>query len=247
MILVLSGTKDGREIVYKLLKRNKKVLATTATKYGGSLFKKSKNLKIISKRLNEKDMIDIIINNNIKQLVDATHPYAKEVSINAINASKKASILYTRYERPKINYKGVEKLSSFKSAAKRIDEINDNILLTIGSNHLEKFKHLNKDKLYVRVLPTQGVVEKCVFLGFKPKKIIGLQGPFSKEFNKAIYKEYSIKYILTKDSGLIGGTKEKVQAAIDMGVKILLIKRPKMNYENIFYDKNEIINFLEKN
>ncbi|MGO1819434.1 MAG: precorrin-6A/cobalt-precorrin-6A reductase, partial [Senegalia sp. (in: firmicutes)] len=86
MILVLSGTEDGREIVEKLLKNNQTVLATTATEYGGKLFKIHPKLKVISERLDIDDMIALIKKYNIKTIVDATHPYAAEVSKNAIKA-----------------------------------------------------------------------------------------------------------------------------------------------------------------
>lgn len=233
MILVLSGTEDGREIVEKLLEKNYSVLATTATEYGAKLFKTHPNLNLISKRLDKDDMKNVIAKYNIKSIVDATHPYAAEVSQNAIKAAKELNIKYFRFERKEIANESIDRFSSYEEVIKYLEDKKGNILLTTGSNNLDKFEDVSfKYNLYIRVLPTANVVKKCTDLGFLPKKILALQGPFSTEFNKSTYEFYNIKYIVTKDSGETGGTNEKIQAALDMNINVLLIDRPKIDYPN---------------
>ncbi|RKD30603.1 precorrin-6A reductase [Thermohalobacter berrensis] len=242
MILVLSGTKDGRIIIEKLIEKGYKVLATTATEYGGALIKEHHNLKIISKRLTENEMKHIIKEYGINCIIDATHPYAKEVSKNAINASKKTLVKYIRYERSKGEYEGVRNFKSFKEAADWLKNKQGNILLTIGSNNLEAFVNtVQKERLYIRLLPMSKIIKKCEDLGLLPKQILGMQGPFSKELNIAIYSFYNIKYLVTKDSGDIGGTKEKIESAKEMGIDILLIERPKIKYENAYNNIDKVI------
>lgn len=242
MILVLSGTEDGREIVEKLLENNQTVLATTATEYGAKLFKTHPNLKVISERLDIDDMIILMKKYNIKTIVDATHPYAAEVSKNAIKSAAESNIKYFRFERKKISYEKIDRFSSYEEVIKYLEKVKGNTLLTTGSNNLDKFENVNfKDDLYIRVLPTANVVKKCTDLGFLPKKIIALQGPFTTEFNKAIYEFYNIKYIVTKDSGDIGGTNEKIQAAIDRDIKVLLIDRPHIDYPNKYDSVRELV------
>ncbi len=99
MILVLSGTSDGRAIVDMLLNKNYKVIVTTATDYGGLLMEPNKNLKVVSKRLSPSDMKDLILKEGVKCVLDATHPYAAVVSQNAMDACERMNIPYLRYER----------------------------------------------------------------------------------------------------------------------------------------------------
>ncbi|MBS4538577.1 cobalt-precorrin-6A reductase [Clostridium sp. D2Q-11] len=246
MILVLSGTQDGRDIVVKLLEQGYSVLATTATEYGGKLFKNHPMLDTISQRLDENDMEKIIDENDIKILIDATHPYASEASKNAMKAANIKNISYLRFEREKINVKGIRRFSDYDEIIKFLQNKSGNILLTTGSNNLDKFKIVPfKERLYIRVLPTHNVIKKCNDLGFLPKQILGLQGPFSSEFNRAIYEFYKIDYIVTKDSGKVGGTYEKIKSALDMNVEVLLINRPSINYTNVATNIEDLLKSIK--
>lgn len=167
MILVLSGTRDGRKIIEILLNNGHNILATTATEYGGSLIKDHPSLMVISRPLDKNDMEKVIIDKGIKIIVDATHPYAREVSKNAIEASIATQASYLRYERKEGSYEGTIKVEGFSEAAQLLESRYGNVLLTIGSNHLHEFAKLpEKEKLFVRVLPTPAVIEKCKSLGF---------------------------------------------------------------------------------
>ncbi|KAB3539059.1 cobalt-precorrin-6A reductase [Alkaliphilus pronyensis] len=246
MILILSGTKDSRLIIKSLLAKGYKLVATTATDYGGELIEKHQNLEIISTKLNQSQMENLINEKTISLIVDTTHPYAQEVTENAINASKNLSIPYIRYERKQtINSVGT-RYSSYKEAAGALENCSGNILLTIGSNHLEDFSYLNKaNNLYARVLPTPYAINKCVDMGLHPKQIIAMQGPFSQKLNEEIYRHYSIKYLVTKDSGAIGGMKEKLEAALRCNIKVIIIDRPKTNYGNISYEIDDLVKKIE--
>lgn len=248
MILVLSGTKDGRELINILLTQGFKVLAYTATQYGKTLVNKHENLKVVANKLNSDDMKDIITEYNISHVVDATHPYAENVSKNAILACKQLNIEYIRFERKSTDIDIEEKLmfNNFEEAALWLKDKTGNIMLTIGSNNLKVFTSLIKtDKLFVRVLPTQKVIQMCEDIGLRPKNIIAMQGPFSKELNKALFNQYDIKYMVTKDSGNIGGTKEKLEAAKECNITTLVIKRPQIDYGIKYYDFDSIIHRLK--
>lgn len=242
MTFVFSGTKDGRIIIQELLKMGHNVIASTATEYGGQLIEHNPNLEVISKKLDKQDMIDTMRKNNIKLVIDATHPYAAEVSKNAIESSSYLDIPYLRYERKTTIINNVIKFSNYNELVNWLKDKEGNILLTIGSNNLDIFSNeLDINKLYVRVLPTTNVIKKCENLGFKPKQIIGLQGPFSKQFNEIIYKNYDIKYMVTKDSGKVGGTIEKIEAAEESGVKVLMLDRPHIEYPVVFNEIDDLI------
>ncbi|SHJ84163.1 cobalt-precorrin-6A reductase [Paramaledivibacter caminithermalis] len=247
MILVLSGTKDGRDIVYKLRDKGFNILVTTATNYGKSLYKQEEGLRIISNRLDYDGMVKLIKENSIKLAIDATHPYADKVSDNISKACKEIDISYIRYQRresslSKYDYM-IKWAKDYEEAAEMLARLEGNILLTTGSKTLDIFtSKLSPKRLYPRVLPTSDVLEKCEDLGFKPSNIIAMQGPFTKEMNKELIRKYDIRILVTKDSGKIGGTDEKLAAAEQMGIPVIIISRPEEKQGLIFNDVDKLIN-----
>ncbi|MFZ7120684.1 MAG: precorrin-6A reductase [Eubacteriaceae bacterium] len=232
MKLVFAGTKMGREVVQKLLDKGEKVIVSTATSYGGSLYNKQQNLTIISKKMKYEEMKEYIENNNIDEIIDVTHPYAVKVTENIKKCSKELKIPYNCIHRDSYfdynDLKGIRVVEDYEEACKYLMDKEGNILLTIGSNNLEVFTPINYQQLFVRILPTSQVLYKCEKLGLCPKNIIAMQGPFSYKINEAMFTELNIKYLVTKDSGRSGGIEEKIKAAINNGVEVIMIKRPNL-------------------
>ena len=238
MIWMIAGTKDAREIIDELKTYNYKLLATTATEYGKKLIDEDDNTKVIAKRLQKSEIKNLIKNEGIKIVIDASHPYADEISKNALDVCIEKDVRYIRYERESIYDRDIQtndilNFKSIQDACKYLYKKQGNILLTTGSKTLEIFTSLlDINKLFIRVLPNKNVVKKCEDIGFNPNQIIGMQGSFSKEFNKEMYKHFNIKYMVTKDSGEIGGVYQKINAAQELGVKPIIIKRPSILKDN---------------
>lgn len=53
-----------------------------------------------------------------------------------------------------------------------------------------------------------------------------MQGPFSRELNVALLRQYRIKTLVTKDTGGYGGFREKAEAAKEAGCALLVVERP---------------------
>lgn len=245
MILVLSGTKDGREIAERLKLKGIEVIASTVTDYGASLF--SDGIKVHKGPLDELNLIEFIYKNNIDIIIDATHPFSKDVSVNAINACNKTGIRYIRYERKSIYYGNAVIAESFEEAAEKCKEYH-NIFLTVGSKNLEKFKFLwaMGKNVTARVLPLSNVLKKCEDLGLTPKDIIAMEGPFSSELNYQMFKERKAEVIVTKESGVVGGILEKFEAAEMLGIPVILIKRPDVNYPAVITDVDSLMKDVTK-
>lgn len=230
MIIVFAGTKDGRDHVEKLIDSDEKVIVCTATSYGASLYPKHEN--IIKKYYHPMDIDEIkkiIEEHNPEYIVDATHPYAINVSENIKIAAKFQNVEVKRLDRESLLYKyksDVITVESYDEAAKHLESIDGNILLTTGSRNIEAFKGIkNKERLVLRVLPMKEVIEKCENLGFLPNQILAIQGPFSQKMNEVIYDDYDIKCLVTKDSGKIGGMEEKIIPALEKDIIVIIIKR----------------------
>ena len=123
MIWIIGGTKDSREIFEKLVEEtDRSILVSTATEYGGKLLEEyirknkdgKRKLKVISERLNEEQMKKLIQKESINLIVDASHPYAVNVSNSVIKVTDKMNVKYIRFEREMLDY-GSENIKKFDS------------------------------------------------------------------------------------------------------------------------------------
>jgi len=232
MIMVLAGTADGREIVKALASRGLRVLACAATPYGASLLEGSGALRISGGRLNGAGMEQMIEENKVAVLVDATHPYAEEVSAVAAGACRKKEIRYIRYQRlesPVRKHPLLYYARSYGEAATKAAELGEVVFLTTGSKTLEIFLEVAQRKgrrVVARVLPHPEVLQKCFDLGLAPADIVAMQGPFGYEINLALLRSYNASVLVTKDGGAPGGAAEKIAAALELGIPVVLVKRP---------------------
>jgi precorrin-6x reductase len=83
-----------------------------------------------------------------------------------------------------------------------------------------------KERVWLRILPNPEGLTACLEAGFSPKRLICMQGPFSKMVNSAIFRESGADVLLTKDSGAEGGYLEKVEAAHECGMTVAVLARP---------------------
>ncbi|WP_252230481.1 cobalt-precorrin-6A reductase [Clostridium sp. ZBS15] len=249
MIGFILGTSEGKNIVSLINKYTNDIAVSTATRYGGELLKELDIKSLNTKPLNEEEMLKWIQENSINILVDASHPYAQEVTKTALKCSKKLNVKYIRYERlgalENINAGEIIRVKNYEEAIDAISNLNGNILNSTGSNNFSKFLHLDfNHRIIHRVLPSYEVLKKMIDGGVEIKDIIGMQGPISAQLEEAFIKQYDIKGIITKDSGLQGGVLEKFKAVQKYNIKLIVIEKPKFKYELEFNDEESLISFL---
>jgi len=254
-VMVMAGTKDAVNIIKKLKSSGKfKVLATTTTEYGAEIAKTAGADEVLSGRLDEKGLTDLIKTGEIEVLVDATHPFAVSATKNAIKSSEITGVKYIRFERPGenlIDSNFIHKVFSFEEAALKVLEIagkNSRILHLAGVSTLNHVTEMvENNRIFARVLPSPDSIQKCLDLGLKQENIIAMQGTFSKKFNKALIEEYNISVIITKESGETGGTVSKINAALDLGIDVVIVTRPEvqeLKNKTVFSNINDLCSFF---
>jgi precorrin-6A/cobalt-precorrin-6A reductase len=237
-LLVLAGTEDGRELADALKREGHEVLVSTLTAYGADLAQ-AKGLQVRSGAMDAQILTDLVESSGFAAIVDATHPYALKVKEMAKLVCEKQSIPYLRWQRSPLDLEVhplIHWAEDIPAAALMAAELGQRILLTTGSNGLPEWVSLPalKDKmLYIRVLPTAGVLARCESLGFKPNQIIAAQGPFSQEWDEAMFKQLNIEVVVAKESGKVGGTLEKVQACLSLNIPLVFLKRPVSEGQNV--------------
>lgn len=245
-ILLFAGTTEGRELAEYLSGCNLHLTVCVATEYGQTLIEEKENLSVHSGRMDLEQMKKMIRDGfgvtsdfskkpTIDFLIDATHPYAEVVTQNLQSAAQQMGIPYYRCLREiaeeqscLAGYEKVIHAENTEQAIELLQGTSGNILLTTGSKELAHYAKINDfaQRVYPRVLPLEQVVKGCLDLGVLPSHLIAMQGPFSKELNLAMIKQWNIQYLVTKESGKAGGFEEKIAAAKQAGITVVIIGRP---------------------
>ncbi len=164
---------------------------------------------------------------NYSCVMDATHPYAVEVTHNIVLACNETGTPYYRLVREQSDGDAFLTVQSVEEAVEFLQGTTGNILVTTGSKELQKFTAL-KDfahRVYARVLPSAEVILQCKEYGLEGKHLICMQGPFSAEMNKAFLLQTEASFLVTKESGKTGGFPEKLEGAKGTKAKVIVIGR----------------------
>lgn len=252
MILLLAGTSDARELAIFLQEQGYRVLATVVTESAAHSLREA-GIEVNMGRLDSQQLATLAQNIQAKAIVDASHPFAEEASRNAMDGAGVAGIPYIRYERPRedpLSHSLITKVKDYEEAAEKASHHQGVVMLTTGSKTLEVFtqKLLGKPgiTLVARMLPRLDNMEKCQRLGVEQKNIIAIQGPFSRELNAALYRQFGATLVISKESGKQGSVDEKIEAAVELGIPVLLIERPSINYGTVFSDFNRVLQALKE-
>lgn len=224
-LLIFGGTTEGRALAEFCAENNIEAYVSTATEYGGDIIGKAEGLHILTGRLDSEQIAQLIRREDIGLVIDATHPYAVQVTENIRRACERTLTRCERLVREEsAPVDSGRYFDSVSEAVSYLKSVSGNILVTSGSKELSEFLPL-LDRCTVRVLPSEDITEECMSMGFS--RIIAEQGPFSEEENISHITASGAEYLVTKDGGRAGGFPEKVSAAKKCGAKLIIIKRPR--------------------
>lgn len=247
VIWLIGGTSEGRKLIKDLADLDIEIYVSVATEYGASLIEPQSNVTVMAKRMDLEAMCSFLKEKQPAFVVDATHPYATIVTETVQEACRREDCKYLRLVRPVGEAGNYTRVADFGEAVELLNHLEGKIFLTTGSKNLSDFVAVNdyQERIALRILPMQDSLSTALSLGYKPANIVCMQGPFSKELNIAMLKKFGSKFMVTKDSGSVGGFEEKVEAAEAAGAKLIVIGRASEEHgagysEIIAYLRNEI-------
>tara|TARA_B100000945_G_scaffold297242_1_gene276169 strand:- start:2520 stop:3317 length:798 start_codon:yes stop_codon:yes gene_type:complete len=253
-VWILSGTADGPVLANKLLKLNYEVFASVVTYKAGKSYLKNSKLHIITGKIKDKDeIISFIKKNKIKFVVDATHPFALIISKNLNSACNETNTPLLVFERKSLIKKSnkMNYISSIKDI-KKIDLEDKNILLAIGSRLLNETAsyYLNLGaNVFTRILPTHESISIAFGSCIKNSNIAILEPSKTSDctLEKKLCNFWQIDYVLCRESGSYS-QKNWERIINGSNMKLFLVKRPKLKYENsyIFSQYDSLINHINR-
>ncbi len=243
VVWLIGGTSEGRRLIKEMAKLPVQLYVSVATDYGAGLIEPQDNLTVMAERMDGAAMAAFLEEKKPDCVIDATHPYAVIVTETVQQACKEANVTYLRLVRPSAEAGNYISVEDFSEAVELLNHLDGNIFLTTGSKNLPDFVGVRNyaERIALRILPMPNSLATAIDNGYKPAHIVCMQGPFSKELNVAMFKKFGSKYVVTKDSGAVGGFDEKVEAAQEAGAKLIVIERAR---EEKGAGYQEIVNYL---
>lgn len=246
MKLLFGGTSDSTAILKLLKEKDIPVTSSVVTDYGKHLASQF-GQPVIQGRLTAEEMVSFIKINKVDEIIDATHPFAEIVSKEAMKAAELAGISYIRFERESTtDLSGAIVVHSIQEAIQMMNEKRyKTVYLGTGSKTLHLFVDgLQESRIVVRVLPTSEVLMVCEELGLVADQIDAIKAPFSKDCNKELIRRSHAEAFVSKESGTIGGIREKVDACKELGVDCIIISRPLVDYSKVVSNIEELAHSL---
>jgi precorrin-6x reductase len=234
-VWVFSGTGDGNALAKELASQGHTVVVSAATEYGGEVaLKDCPGVTVWAGRQGVEARRQALVKSGARALVDATHPFASLMSEQLIDLSQELDIPYIRYERPgSAMPENAILCDSMEQAAEQAMARGQRIFLATGSKSLGSFLQAPGAKgrqWFARITAEPEFMQRAIDLGMPRSHICAMQGPFSESFNIALWRDWGIDCVVTKDSGDAGGFAAKAAASKSLGIPLLVVQRPVVAY-----------------
>ena len=233
-IWLIGGTQESAQLAIALSGQLLPYVVSVTTPVAAQLYPKGAQVHIGP--LSPEEMSIFIQQQHIGCILDASHPFAQEVSRQAIATG----LPYLRFEREALTDR-LETTSDSKGLVKVVNSLDElinselllhqTVLFTIGYRYLNRFASLRQSsKLFARILPSSEAIAGTLAAGFSPKEIIAIRPPISEALEAALLRQWQITKVVAKASGNAGGEAVKRRVSAQLGISLILIARPQIQY-----------------
>ena len=248
-VWLIGGTSESAILAEAIAQSQIHCIISVTTESAKSLYPESEFLTVWVGKLEQYQISDFFNNYNINRILDASHPYAVEISQLAIAVSQTHNIPYLRYERPATvaqNLANIVYLDSVETLLTGDYLSQKRVLLTLGYRMLSQFTRWQDQAiLFARILPSAIALDAALKAGFTPDRIIAIRPPISLELETALWQHWNISLVVTKASGTAGGEDNKINLANQLNIPLIIIDRPSINYPQMTQYFQSAIEFCQ--
>lgn len=235
-ILILGGTKIARLLAESLGQKHKIIYSIAGATQKAKLPRHCQQIR--GGFGGAEGLGNYIQQQNIDLCIDATHPFAQNISRNAVDACNAVGIPIVEYARKAWQ---IESANIFKTEQDLIDSLpsNANILLTVGGQNIKSFLTLTQPVWARMIEPPK--LDDCEL----PKNfnILLSHPPYALDDEMALMQKHKITHLICKNSGGEGFA-SKLTAAQKLDVKIVMLSQPPSPHNIQFFSIDEIEHYL---
>jgi precorrin-6A/cobalt-precorrin-6A reductase len=186
-------------------------------------------------------LADYLRAHEITHVVDATHPFAVEMSRNAVAACAAAAVPLLALTRPAWEPALGDRwtrVSDIAGAVTALDRPRARVMLAVGRMHLAQFAP-NPQHAYLLRLVDPPVSP----LPIPEAEVIVDRGPFDAASDRALMERHGIEIVVSKNSGGTGAY-AKIAAARALGLPVIMIDRPPQPERPVALDANAVFTWI---
>lgn len=185
-------------------------------------------------------LIDYLSRQAITHVIDATHPFAAEMSRNAVIACAETGIPLAVLTRPAWEPQAGDLWKRVVDIDAAVAELNRpamRVMLALGRMHLTAFARQPQHHYLLRLVdpPSDVPLPDC--------SIVVDRGPFTALADNALMQSHKIEMVVSKNAGG-DGAKSKITAARELSLPVLMIDRPLLPARTEFATPEEVVRWI---
>ena len=187
-------------------------------------------------------LIEFLKSQTISGVIDATHPYAAQMTQNAAQACAALDIprlIFTRPAWVPVEGDQWQSVHDVEAAVDALGASPKRVFLTVGRLSLAAFRRADIHSYLVRSIDQPHASEMP-----RDTKLILARGPFTVEDETQLMRAERIERLVTKNSGG-AQTDAKLAAARALQIPVIMVERPALPESRVTYDLQEALAFIE--
>lgn len=178
----------------------------------------------------------------ISHVVDATHPFAAQISRNAVTACAACGVPLVVLERPAWRAGPGDDwtlVPDVDAAVAALPEAPARVFLAIGRQTLSPFSARPQHHYLLRLVdPPEGP------LPLPDAAVVVARGPFDLAGDLALLRAHAVSHIVAKNAGG-AGAEAKLMAARSLGLPVILIDRPALPPRHVLSTVPDVLHWLD--
>ncbi len=239
-VALIGGTSESRSLAAALSQQGIPWIATVTSEGGRRLYQDLPGQVIVT-HFSQESLAQFLQERQIRVLLDASHPFAQQISQLAMQVTAQLGIPYLRYERPSVELDPwVQVAPDWQGVLTDVVLTGRRVLLTVGVKALPLFAPWqDRCQLWARVLPES--VPQAVQAGIPAERVMGMRLPLSFEQELQLWQQLRPEVAISKASGEAGGLRIKQAVAKTLGIPLWVIQRPPLDYPWCSQDLTEVV------
>ncbi|HEU4577124.1 MAG TPA: cobalt-precorrin-6A reductase [Polyangiaceae bacterium] len=219
-VVILGGTSDGRQLAERLVLDPRYAVVLS---FAGRT--RSLQLPQVPCRVGGfggvQGLVQYLRREGCQALVDATHPFAAQMSLHAVRAVEQTGTPLLRVECPAWRRAAGDRwqdVPDMEHAVQALGSVPRRVFSSVGRLEVEAFRAAPQHHYLIRAVDEFSI-------DLPHARVLAARGPFDVAGERELFERERVDVIVSKNAGT-AATYAKIEAARALGLPVVLVARP---------------------